>query len=746
MNLTLPPGFGYVADNGSFPVDVTSGHVAWTVASLAPGTVAPLGVRLRAPLARGTASAQLTFDYTDGRGSPVVSLVSELTSIEIAPLTEFSPALALDRSVAEHGDEVLATMYFNNTGSAAARTASANWTLSGDYALIDLSPVTSSTPTANGFEVGWANLAVGPHSLVARLRVVRGLADGLAMPIQVRWTATDGDGSPLPPATLAASVVLHAPAVSIGSAPPSLQVVPGADLTLDVTLRNTGGGAAAGWMNLTLPPGFGYVADNASFPTAVAGRQVTWTVASLAAGSVSWLGVHLRGPVARGTASLRFAFDYTDGRGSAVVSILTGGTLVEIAPVTEFAPALVVDRWSAEDGDEMLATLYFNNTGAASARTASASWALGGHYLLVNLSSGTPSTSTPNGFDVSWADVTVGSHLLVARLRVVRALVDGLAMPIQVRWAATDGNGDALPPVTLNASVDLRAPGAAVELAPATLGVVSGSSFAVNVTLRNTGSRPATGWLNVTLSANLAYDSDNGTLVRKLEGGKVTWTVASLPAGSTIYLAVRFRASGTGGSSSLRFPFDFTDGRVSPVGSVVSPPAAVEIAGLIAPFPIGAAGVGLALLAVAVAAGIVALRRRRGGGELVIDDVFVVNDGGVLLAHRSSSLVQYQDQDILVGMFKVVQEFVKDSFSKGVDEDMKGLEFGERRIMIEKGQHHFIAVVHRGSESAELRERVRKVSEEIDAKFGDTLARWKGLMEQVQGIANLLPQVWGRQE
>ncbi|TLZ65177.1 MAG: hypothetical protein E6K13_00180 [Methanobacteriota archaeon] len=700
MNLTLPPGFGYVADNGSFPVDVTSGHVAWTVASLAPGTVAPLGVRLRAPLARGTASAQFTFDYTDGRGSPVVSLVSELTSIEIAPLTEFSPALAVDRSVAEHGDEVLATMYFNNTGSAAARTASANWTLSGDYALIDLSPVTSSTPTANGFEVGWANLAVGPHSLVARLRVVRGLADGLAMPIQVRWTATDGDGSPLPPATLAASVVL----------------------------------------------GFGYVADNASFPTAVAGRQVTWTVASLAAGSVSWLGVHLRGPVARGTASLRFAFDYTDGRGSAVVSILTGGTLVEIAPVTEFAPALAVDRRSAEDGDEMLATLYFNNTGAASARTASASWALGGHYLLVNLSSGTPSTSTPNGFDVSWADVTVGSHLLVARLRVVRALVDGLAMPIQVRWAATDGNGDALPPVTLNASVDLRAPGAAVELAPATLGVVSGSSFAVNVTLRNTGSRPATGWLNVTLSANLAYDSDNGTLVRKLEGGKVTWTVASLRAGSTIYLAVRFRASGTGGSSSLRFTFDFTDGRGSPVGSIVSPPASVEIAGLIAPFPIGAAGVGLALLAVAVAAGIIALRRRRGRGELVIDDVFVVNDGGVLLAHRSSSLVQYQDQDILVGMFKVVQEFVKDSFSKGVDEDMKGLEFGERRIMIEKGQHHFIAVVHRGSESAELRERVRKVSEEIDAKFGDTLARWKGLMEQVQGIANLLPQVWGRQE
>src|SRR3989442_1134101 len=383
-------------------------------------------------------------------------------------------------------------------------------------------------------------------------------------------------------------------------------------------------------MNLTLPTGSGYVGDNGSFPTNVASGQVTWSVAGLVPGTVASLGVQLRAPVARGTISIRFSFAYTDGRGSAVVSIVTGATSVEIAPVTSFAPVV------------------------------------------------------------------------------------------------------------------LRAPGAAIGLAPSTLRVVSGSPFAVNVTVRNTGSRPATGWLNVSVPANLGYDADNGTLMRRVEGTKVTWTVVSLPAGSTIYLAVRFQASGTGGSSSLRFTFDYTDGRGSPVGSVLSAPASVAIAELTPPFPLGP-GVGVALLAVAVAAGIVALRRRRGAGELVIDDVFVVNDGGVLLAHRSSSLVEYQDQDILVGMFKVVQEFVKDSFSKGVDEDMKGLAFGERRIMIEKGRHHFIAVVHRGSESAELRERVRKVSEEIDAKFGDTLARWKWLMEHVQRIANLLPQVWGRQ-
>jgi hypothetical protein len=75
---------------------------------------------------------------------------------------------------------------------------------------------------------------------------------------------------------------------------------------------------------------------------------------------------------------------------------------------------------------------------------------------------------------------------------------------------------------------------------------------------------------------------------------------------------------------------------------------------------------------------------------------------------------------------------------------MTGLAFGARRILIVKGRHHFIAVVHRGPESAALRERVKEVSDEIDAKFGDTLAHWTGVMEQVRGIAMLLPSVWGR--
>ena len=156
-------------------------------------------------------------------------------------------------------------------------------------------------------------------------------------------------------------------------------------------------------------------------------------------------------------------------------------------------------------------------------------------------------------------------------------------------------------------------------------------------------------------------------------------------------------------------------------------------------------GIGIAAVAiVALALFLVLRRRRRGSGQLIIDDAFVVNEAGILLAHRSASFIQYQDQDILVGMFKVVQDFVKDSFSRGMDEEMQGISFGSRRILIEKGRHHFVAVVYRGGETAQLRTRVRAVSQEIDERFGDTLAHWQGVLEQVRGITLLLPQVWGQ--
>ncbi|TLZ98426.1 MAG: hypothetical protein E6J97_07215 [Methanobacteriota archaeon] len=73
---------------------------------------------------------------------------------------------------------------------------------------------------------------------------------------------------------------------------------------------------------------------------------------------------------------------------------------------------------------------------------------------------------------------------------------------------------------------------------------------------------------------------------------------------------------------------------------------------------------------------------------------------------------------------------------------MKSKEVGDRRIMIERGRYHCLSVVYRGKDRGSLAERVQKVSSLIDQRFGAVLENWSGDLDDLRGLASLLPQVW----
>ncbi|MEE9196500.1 MAG: hypothetical protein V3U45_00005, partial [bacterium] len=234
-----------------------------------------------------------------------------------------SPVLRLDRMEAERGDVVLAILYYNNTGSGGALRAWANWSLDGHYELMDIFPAQTTTFSAEGFDIWLTDVDPGAHSLVARLRVIRGLEDGLAMEVRITWEVTDGNGNPLPGAGDAQVVALLAPILTVDLRASDTSVQVGSEFILEVTVENTGRADGSGWLNMTLPPGAAFVSQDGTLEITTSAGLVSWRIASLAPAEQIHIQVRLRVNEGPSLESFVFAVDFTDGEGSPPLTVFS---------------------------------------------------------------------------------------------------------------------------------------------------------------------------------------------------------------------------------------------------------------------------------------------------------------------------------------------------------------------------------------------------------------------------------------
>ena len=66
------------------------------------------------------------------------------------------------------------------------------------------------------------------------------------------------------------------------------------------------------------------------------------------------------------------------------------------------------------------------------------------------------------------------------------------------------------------------------------------------------------------------------------------------------------------------------------------------------------------------------------------------------------------------------------------------MDFGDYRILIERGKYVFVAVVYSGRESAAIHRKVRSVIDRVETEFADALVNWDGDMEEVMGARDLV--------
>jgi hypothetical protein len=115
------------------------------------------------------------------------------------------------------------------------------------------------------------------------------------------------------------------------------------------------------------------------------------------------------------------------------------------------------------------------------------------------------------------------------------------------------------------------------------------------------------------------------------------------------------------------------------------------------------------------------LRARIGGaspGEMALRQALPFQVAQVFLIHRRTGLLLQHvsiesetatDSDLIGSMLTAIRDFAEDAFGRGQEADLDVVDYGERRILIEAGEHAYLAVVVDGVEPPGFRSTMRDV-------------------------------------
>jgi hypothetical protein len=121
----------------------------------------------------------------------------------------------------------------------------------------------------------------------------------------------------------------------------------------------------------------------------------------------------------------------------------------------------------------------------------------------------------------------------------------------------------------------------------------------------------------------------------------------------------------------------------------------------------------------------------------IIDEIFLMTPTGLLLKHYTRRLRPDQDEDILAGMLTAVQTFIKESFDD-VGGKLREIRFENYDILISYSKNIVIAAIISTKKPEKLRNQLRLVTEDIEARFGKQLSTWNGNKASLGDVDTLM--------
>jgi len=124
-----------------------------------------------------------------------------------------------------------------------------------------------------------------------------------------------------------------------------------------------------------------------------------------------------------------------------------------------------------------------------------------------------------------------------------------------------------------------------------------------------------------------------------------------------------------------------------------------------------------------------------------VEDIFLMYQDGRLIQHTTRRLKADMDVDIMTSMLKAVQEFVKESIGLEAGAELGSMEYGENKILFEKGRNTILASVITGKEPEGFRDEMKGAVMNIESEFASVLPTWDGTTNKLAGAKRFLAQL-----
>ncbi|MEK6987794.1 MAG: hypothetical protein AABX97_06850 [Candidatus Thermoplasmatota archaeon] len=738
INDSLPSQLSFQSSS-STPPGTYTGAYNWTWTSVAPGSnelvinVAVSGSANQVAWIRN----QATLSFTDEKGHLWPSLSAYADVVINGPIVNLT--LSSSPAARVHANQTVVYTVNLTNGGDAAQTLWLNDTMPSGFTFVGSTASTyGGTANVAGDEIlfQFSDMPAGAAwSFTFTLRA------GLALSLASLYTDTLGlnysslNSVLMPSKVGAVSLLFAAPAIPNGTIDllPS-QASPGEDIPATLTFANVGNEPAKYlWANLTVDAYLTF--RNASLPSAWLYTSLRFFLTNVSLGSHTiYLNLTLSGSTPdRYVAAITGTIEYSDEIQNALPVITLTPDQVTVA-LPSMALSITPGNTTVEAGTPLTYSVYLFNAGSGVAADVWLNMTLPSAFDFYGDTSNASRTTSGANYSWHWANQGSGPRNFAVYLAVRSTVLDGTLTNVAYRLDYQDVNHVARPRVTTIAMVKVIAPAIVLSLQADRSEVLSGNTLTYSLEIRNAGETTAR-WVSVSDDVDPRLEILTKTSSVPATGNRsLSWNLTDLVPGQSEWINVTVRVvDGTPVRTLIANVFEARYSNSlggASLGYARSAPVTITIIADILPL----IWIGLAGAIAAPALGLLVARRQR----VAIEEVFLVYRDGVLLSHLSRTLMADKDEDVLSGMLTAVQEFVRDAFRYGEHRELHQMDFGDYRILIERGKLAYLAVVYSGKNSSSVRKRVRMVLDRIESTYASVLDNWDGDMEKVVGARDII--------